>query len=153
MTVTFAPRTNTIFVYGRVGMDVVRVGFSYEERVAINKAREAYIDQYTNSTIPNAKPNKKNAYSKGWAKVEWGLTGASHEVYTTYMTNAQYLEPNKPYFRIYFDSKEEHEKEQVYSPRLSIFISPAQWDQILELCNQDRLVELTDEILAQAEAF
>lgn len=153
LTVTFAPRTNTIFVYGRVGLDVIRVGFPYDERLSINKAREEYLEQYTNSTIPNIRPNKKNAYSKGQAKIEWGLAGASHEVYTTYMTNAQYLELNKPYFRIYFDSKEEAGKEQVYSPRLSIYISPAQWEQILEACNQDRLVQMTDEILAQAEAF
>ena len=150
---TFAPRTNTLFVKGRVGVDVVRIGLSYSERQSLLQAHDLYLQAYETSSIPDVKPTKKNAWSKGSAKVEWGVAGPGHEVQTSYRTNAQYLEPGKPYFKLTFDPASEKGEEHVSSPRINIYISPAQWEQILEACNQDQLVQMTDEILAQAEAF
>ena len=152
-TVTFYPRTNYVFVKGRVGVDVVRFGFSYAERQSLLKAHDKYIEAYEASAIPNVKPNKKNAYSKGFAPVEWGVTGTPHSVYTTYMTNAQYLEKDKPYFKITFDPAEEEGREQISSPRLNIFLSPSQWETIIEVLGQEHLEEMTDAILEEANAF
>ncbi len=152
-SVYFAPRTNYLFINGRVGADQIRVGFDYKERQSITAAVNKYLVDYENGTIPNAKPSKKNAYSKGDVLIEWGMVGLSHEVDTTYITNAQYLEPDKPYFRIFFNSATEEGEEYVNSPRVSIFISPSQWEKIVEACNQERLVEMTDAILEEANAF
>ena len=152
-TVTFAPRTNTLFIKGRVGVDVIRIGFDYEERKSLSMARMKYIMAYKNSNIPNEKPSKKNAYSNGSVFLEWGGLGTSHDVTTTYMTNAEYLEKGKPYFRLFFNSTGEEASEHVYSPRLRIYISPSQWESIMELCGQEHLEEMTDAILAEANAF
>ena len=152
-TVTFAPRTNYVIIKGRIGIDVVRIGFSYPERKSLFEAKEKYLADYENGTIPDVKPKKKNAYSTGDVFIEWGVAGAAREADTTYMTNAQYIEKDKPYFRIFFDSVPDPESKDVYSPRVSIYISPSQWESIMELCNQAHLEELTDEILAEAEAF
>ena len=151
--VTFAPRTNYLFIKARLGIDVVRIGFSYEDRMMINDAVNQYLEAYENGTIPDVKPTKKNAYSKGTVLFEWGATGLAHQVVTNYRTNAQYLEPNKPYFLISIDSKAEEGTDHVSSPRIGIYISPSQWENIIEKCSQENLEAMTDEILAEAEAF
>lgn len=151
--VTFSPRTNYLFIKARMGIDVVRVGFSYQDRMMINEAAKQYLEAYENGTIQDVKPTKKNAYSKGTVLFEWGATGPAHEVVTTYRTNAQYLEPNKPYFLISIDSKEEEGQEHISSPRIGIYISPSQWENIIEKCSQENLEAMTDEIIAEADAF
>ena len=150
--VSFAPRSNYLIVTGRVGVNAVRIAFSYEERKSLLEAKKAYIDAYEQNIIPDEKPTKKNKYSQGTVSVEWGVAGFAHDVETTYITNAQYLEKDKPYFRILFNQTES-EADKVYSPKISIYISPSQWEKIIEACNQERLVELTDKILEEANAF
>ena len=152
-TVTFYPRSNYIFVKGRVGVDIVRFGLSFDERKSLQSAHDKYLEAYEAGTLPTGKPNKKNAFSKGYSELQWGVTGTPHSVVTTYQTNVQYLEPNKPYFKITFVPAEEEGREHISSPRLNIFISPAQWEKIYEVCNQERLVQMTDEILAEAQEF
>ena len=151
--VTFSPRTNTLFVKARIGIDVVRLGFSYEERKSINEAFNQYLEAYEQHNIPNVKPNKKNALSKGEIYVGWGGLGTAHHVNTTYRTNTQYLEKTKPYFKITLDTLEEEKGSQIYSPAACIYISPKQWETIVELCNQEKLEQMTDDILDQANAF
>ena len=151
--VRFAPRTNYLYAKARIVIDVIEIGFSYHERLNIKDAKEKYILAYESGNIPNTKPTKKNAISKGNTSVAWGSLGLTHEVDTTYITNIQYLEADKPYFRFRFVQEEEVSGENVHSPALCLYISPSQWEQIMEACNQEHLVEMTDEILAQAEAF
>ena len=150
--VSFAPRSNYLFFTGRVGINAVRLGFSYAERKSLVQAKESYITAYEENLIPDVKPTKKNKYSQGIASVEWGVAGFAHDVDTTYITNAQYLEKDKPYFRILF-TQTKTEEDEVYSPKISIFISPAQWENIIEACNQQALEARCDEILAEADAF
>ena len=153
LTLSFSPRNNYVYVSTKIGINFVRIGFSYNERVSLKEAQQTYIDAYTSKSIKNEKPNKKNAYSTGGATVEWGTTGYSRLANATYMTNVCFLEANKPYFRIYFIASQADGEEQIYSPAFSIYISPAQWNKILELCNQETLVAQTDEIIAQANEF
>ena len=149
---TFDPRTKCVMAAGRIGVNAVRLGFSYEERKSLLAAKETYCAAVEALAIPKAKPTKKNAYSTGSVSIEWGALGLAHYVMTSYITNAEYLEENKPYFRILLTQTED-ERTQVYSPKIFIYISPSQWDKIVEACNQEKLVAMTDEILAEAEAF
>ena len=149
---SFDPRTNCVLVTGRIGVNAIRLGFSYEERKELLKVKETYCFDYDAAAIPDTKPTKKNAYSTGNVSIEWGAMGLSHYVMTSYITNAQYLDENKPYFRILCNQSED-ERTQVYSPKLFIYISPSQWEKIIEVCNQERLIEMTDAILSEAEAF
>ena len=150
--VTFAPRTNYVLVTGRVGINTIRISFSYEERQSLLKAHDAYIAAFESSSLRDVKPTKKNAFTTGTAYVEWGAAGLGHEVETTYFTNTQFLEENKPYFLIQFNQTEEKISE-VYSPKLFIYISPSQWEKIIEACNQEHLISMTDKIVEEAEAF
>ena len=153
-TATFYPRSNMIYVKGRVGMDIVQIGFSMSERNSLAAAKDQYIELYTSGGIKNEKPTKKNAISTGIVPFNWGALGAGYQADVKYYTNVEYILENKPYFRIQFEAtKGKGADENFSSPRTNIYISPAQWEQIVEACSQERLVAMTDEILAEAQAF
>ena len=153
-SVIFYPRSNTVYIKGRVGMDIIQVGFSQSERSSLAAAKDKYIEAYTSGTITNEKPTKKNAISTGKVPFYWGALGSGYQAEVTYLTNVEYILDNKPYFRIQFQAtKGIGPDEQYSSPKTNIYISPSQWETIVEACNQERLVEMTDEILAEAQAF
>lgn len=152
-TVSFAPRTNYIFLSTKIGINYVRVGFSYEERKALQQAFDQYYEELNTNTISRQKPNKKNTYYKGTALVDWGTTGLSRQTNTFYYTHAEFLESNKPYFRIQIMGAEEPEGSQVYSPSFCIYLSPAQWEILTLAWDQELLVDQTDKILEEANAF
>ena len=152
LVISFDPRTNYVNINTKIGIDFVKIGLSYEERKSLFDAYNKYIEALYSNGIPNEKPTKKNAYTKGYAFVYWGAAGLSYGANAPYMTNAYYMEPTKPYFRITFSAGAD-EEEHVYSPSFSVYISPTQWETLIEMCNQEHLVALTDEILAQANEF
>ncbi|MBR6341417.1 MAG: hypothetical protein IKR64_05920 [Treponema sp.] len=149
----FSPRNNYLFIRGRIGIDQVEAGFSYNERQKLIQAKNLYLKDYETNSFTKEKPSKKNAYSTGHVFFRWGSAGLTHSANTPYITNVQFIRDGKPYFRLLFEQTKEDDDSGNYSPRINVYISPAQWDQILAACNQEHLVELTDEILAQAEAF
>ena len=151
--VYFSPRTNNISVQGKVGVNSFQATFSYKERLSLAEAQAKYLAAFETNSIPDIKPKAKNAYSKGKSTVMWGALGLTHEAYANYYTNAQYLEPDKPYFKITCESTRMEGEEQISSPKVGIYISPTQWESIYEVCNQEHLLEMTDEILEEAQAF
>ena len=153
LALSFDPRSNFLYLNTKIGLDFVKLGFSYQDRKALYQAYTKYIEAFNANAIPTEKPNKKNAYSTGYSLMYWGVAGLSYEANAPYMTNAYYMEANKPYFRITYSAGSDFTDEHVYSPSFNIYISPAQWEHIIELCSQEHLEALTDEILAQAEAF
>ena len=152
-TFIFSPRTNYIYVRGRIGIDQIEAGFSYNERQKILEAKDKYLLEYETKNLTTQKPSKKNAYSLGDVPVRWGVAGLTHSADTTYMTNVEYILEGKPYFRIQLQQAKEDDGSGNSSPRVMVYISPSQWEKIIEACNQERLVELTDEILAEADEF
>ena len=154
-TFSFAPRTNILYVTTRIGINYIRVGFTYQERKALLEIHDKYIEELNAGLIKNEKPTKKNAYSKSSASIDWGLAGLSYWTEATYMTNSYFLEPGKPYFRFYFVATEcqDERNEGTSSPPFYVYLSPAQWETIVQACSQEKLVAMTDQILAQAEAF
>ena len=152
-SIIFYPRSNNLSFRTKIGIDIVEFSFSYLERKQFFDAKNKYLELYNSGNIPNEKPKKKNALSTGNTYIGWGTLGASHQAYAPYYTNIEYILENKPYFRILFEQSKELDDSGNSSPRVSIYISPAQWEQIYELCNQASLEAHADEILAQAEAF
>ena len=146
------PRTNNIKVQTKIGLDYIQLYFSYAERVKLKEAVEKYLYDYNNNLLKDEKPTKKNAYYKSSIPVSWGMLGYSHDIKPTFYANVEYLETNKPYFRLKFEAVSDPEDGST-SPSFSIYISPAQWKQIFELCDQQALEARCDEILAQAEEF
>lgn len=152
MEVTFYPRSNIIGFKMKIGLDVIRVGFKYSERKKLYASANEYIDSYNNNTITQDKPVKKNALIKSKTPLSWGVFGLTHDVEARYYTNIEYLEPNKPYYRIRFEATDDAETNSA-TPPFSIYISPSQWQTIFEMCDQAALEAMCDKIVGQAEAF
>ncbi|MBO4532114.1 MAG: hypothetical protein J5726_00245 [Treponema sp.] len=150
---TFYPRTNYLYVSARIGIDVIEIGFSYKERMMLKDAKEKYIELYSNGLIENKKPNKKNAFASGTVEFNWGTSSPSRSSIVPYYVNTQYILDNKPYSRLFFEQTKESNGGEFSSPRISIYISPSQWEKIVEACNQERLIQMSDEILKEAEDF
>ena len=149
---TYYPRSNVVSLKVKIGLDVIKIGFSYADRKKFYEAANSYIDSYENNMIKEEKPSKKNSILKDELPLSWGVFGYSHDISVKYMVNYEYLEPDRPYFRLKFDATTDPE-DGTTSPAFSIYISPAQWKQIFEICNQQALEAKCDEVLAQAEAW
>ena len=148
----FYPRTNTISIEGRIAPDAINIIFNYAERKKLYEAAQQYIQAYEEGTIKKEKPSKKNALCKGNVPLMWGVLGLSHSLDVNYTANIEYLEPDKPYFRLKFDATDDYSDNST-SPAINIYISPSQWQTLFDLCNQEDLEARCDEILEEADAF
>ena len=152
-TVSFYPRTNVVYLKSRVGMDVIMIGFNYQARKDFAQARDMYLEAYKSGKIKREKPTKKNAFTKGYLPFGWGALSAGYHATVDYFTNVEYV-MEKPYFLLRLEATRGlGEDSNVSSPRTNIYISPAQWEQITQLCNQARLEELADQVLDEANKF
>lgn len=149
------PRTNEVCARFRLGIDVIELVYTYSERSNINNTFSTYLEDIQNPKLANRKTNKKNSYlvvNDGY--VGWGLSSISHRVYdTTYFTNYEFLEPNKPYFKMQYYSSEEKDKKDVLSPFFAVYLTPAQIRKIREICDQNRIQEEVDKVLKEAYTF
>ena len=150
--VYFAPRTNSIYLNFKMGIDIVQISFSYSERKAIYESAQKYIDNYENKLLIDEKPTSKNAYLKGKAPISWGVFGLVYSTITKYQVNTEYLWIDKPYYRLKYDTAKAND-DDANSPSFSIYISPSQWQNIFEMCNQAVLESKVDDILEQADVF
>lgn len=148
----FYPRSNYINLKTKIGVDYLMLDFSYEERQKLYEASQKYLEAYNNNSITEAKPKKKNAFYTSSIPLGWGVLGYSHSTVIPYMANIEFLEKDKPYFLLKFESITDS-RDNSTSPAFSIYISPSQWQKIFEICNQEALEAQVDNILEQAEAF
>ena len=150
--VDFYPRTNNISIEGKISVDAVYVVFSYAERVKLYNAAQKYLAAYEAGTLKDEKQTKKNAFFTSEAPIMWGVLGLSHSLKVKYAANVEYLEENKPYFRLKFDATNDYTDNST-SPSFCIYVSPMQWQTIFELCDQETLEAHCDEIIEQGQAF
>lgn len=150
--VYFNPRTNTISLSFKLGLNVVQLSYSYSERKEIYDSAKQYIFNYENNLITVVKPTSKNAYLKGKAPISWGVFGLVYSTITKYQANTEYLWIDKPYYRLKYDTAKAND-DDANSPSFSIYISPSQWQNIFEMCNQAVLESKVDDILEQADVF
>ena len=151
-SLSFIPRTNSIKVTTKIGLDYFQIFFPYAERQNLKESAQKYLDDYANNQLKNEKPTKKNTLYKATLPVSWGVLGFSHDIDQKCNANIEYLELDKPYYRLKFDAATAPEDGST-SPAFSIYISPSQWQSIFEMCDQASLEAQCDEIIAQAEAF
>lgn len=150
--VYFSPRTNSVYLNFKLGIDIVQISYSYSERKAIYESAQKYIFNYENNLLVDEKPTSKNAYHKGQVPISWGVFGLSYSATTKYQVNTEYLWIDKPYYRLRYDSAKD-DNEDSNSPAFSIYISPSQWQTIFEMCDQALLESKVDAIIEQADVF
>lgn len=147
----FAPRTNDIQARFRSGMNNICLTWTPEERERLNSSIEKYIALYSgDKKMENRKPTKKNAFEVGKIEILWGLSGYTRDTLANYFTNYQYLEENKPYFKINVSATPYAEEEHVSSPSVELFFSPSQLETLIELTDYELILEKLKELQTAA---
>lgn len=149
------PRTNNVKLRFKIGMDYIGLTIPYSERVKIGNSFDEYTEAIKNPKLENIKISKKTAFQTGEIGIGWGVIGISNEVDTTYLASYQFIENNKPYFALKFESTREI-KENVQgnpSPVFTLYLSPAQIRKVRDLCSQDVLVDIVNSKISSAYEY
>ena len=150
--VYFYPRSNSIALFCKLGIDVIQIVFSYADRENIYETAQLYLSNYENNLIKEEKPTSKNAYLKGSLPIAWGVFGYTYSETTKYQINTEYLWIEKPYYRLKLDATSTKDESATFAG-FSIYVSPSQWQSIFEMCDQATLEAKCDEKSVQADTF
>ena len=159
LEVYFIPRTNIIEAYFRDGINEYCILFEGNEREAFSEGIELYakdILKYKEdprSALPVRDSTRDNYYTEGTMSVSWGVIGLAHNNTTTFQTNYEYLEPNKPYLELMVESTKDSDEDTINSPVVRLYFSPTHLETLMEELSQERLVGLVREKEEEAFAF
>ena len=148
----FAPRTNTIQSQFKDGMNNVCLMWTPEQCELLMKSIEEYIIAYNGDTkLENRKPKAKNAFETGKIEIYWGLGGYTRNTLANYYTNYEYLEENKPFFKINVSATPYPEEEHVSSPTVELYFSPSQLENLVATTDYSLIMEQLEQL--QKEAY
>ena len=71
----------------------------------------------------------------------------------TYFTNYEYLEENKPYFKLKVNATPYPEEENVSSPNLELFFSPSQLETLINVVNYEVIYAKVEELKSEAYSW
>ncbi len=157
--VFFVPRTNIVEMYLRDGMTTYVLLLEGEERKQLFEGISQYAQAYGAYTqgetgaLENREPTRKNSFNSGTMSVSWGVASASRNNTTVFYTNYKYLEERRPYFELLVDKTKDKDNSSVFSPVLRLYFSPTHLDTFIDTLGQERLVQLVEELEAEAFAF
>ena len=150
----FAPRTSNIEVRFTSGMNKVLLAWTPEECKAIFSSIEEYSELINSGVkLENRKPTKKNAFYNGKVDIYWGVGGYTRDTLATYFTNYEYLEENKPYFKVKVNATPYEKEENVSSPNLDLFFSPSQLENLINVVNYDTIYAKVEELKTEAYSW
>ena len=155
----FIPRTNNVEIYFRKGLNNICIIFEVDERKGVYEGIMQYAEDIAlymdgnKNALPEREATRSNYYTEGTASIAWGVMGLSRNNTTTYQTNYQYLEQNKPYFELMIEKTIDKNDGSTYSPVTRIYFSPTHLENLLETLSQEALVALVKDKEAEAFAF
>ena len=154
----FVPRTNIVEAHFRDGMNTLLM-FDENARNTIGEAGALYAASYGDYSSGNAnampvrKPTKKNVFNTGSVSVAWGVTAAARNGKSSFRTNYEFLEKNKPYFLLTAEPADDKEDSSAQSPAVHLYFSPSQLESLFEITGREALCEQVDELNKKAFTF
>lgn len=144
------PRSNTLEIRWKSGINIVCWDLGKKERDAIAASAAQYLAAYNAGNLPEQKPSKKTAWWSGVIPTGWGVGGFTRTTDAKSYITYEYLEKGKPYFLIRSDPTRYEQEENVSSPKISIYLSPSQLENFLELISQEHLNAEANAIVEEA---
>ena len=136
------PRTNVVEIHLHDGVNNLIIIWRKAERDKIIEACKTFLQQYEEKTIPHKKVNRKNAYFNSRCSVWYGVLTASNGC----EKNKYFMIPEfinkKPYLLFRFSPTQTTTGENQYSPKVSLYMSPSQIRDFLEIMDQANLEAL-----------
>ena len=155
----FVPRTNIVEAHFRDGINAFVLMFDEDARNTIGEAGALYAASYGDYSSGNAgampvrKPIKQNAFNTGNVSVAWGVTSTARNGETSFRTNYEFLEKNKPYFLLTVEAVVDKTDSSTQSPPVNLYFSPSQLEALFEITGKDALREQVDELNKKAFTF
>lgn len=150
----FVPRTNRVEMYFRDLQNRVCIILTPEHRQMMTDAAVQFMTEQEAGNMPDRKANSKNCYAQSVCTVGWGVTGVGRVTNTSKLQfNYEYFNDKRPYFLLKALPAPDREENDVYSPTIEVYFSPAQLEAIYEILNQDALQVLVDELDEKAYAY
>lgn len=138
----FAPRSNSIQSIFKDGMNNLCLFWTPEERENLVSSIEDYMVAYNGDVkMEDRKPKPKNAFINSKIEIFWGLGGFTRNTLANYYTNYEYLEENKPYFKINVSATPYPEEEHVSSPTVELYFSPSQLENLIATTDYETIME------------
>lgn len=151
-SVYLVPRTNTIELCFRDTVNEITICWNKTEREKIIEACNTFLKQYEERTVPHHKINDKTAYVKSKAPLWFGVLGSNITCQNTdYYVNCEFID-KKPYLLIkYVPSRTDDGKS--FTPSLSLYMSPTQIREFLEIIKQENLEEMVKKLNDKAYTY
>lgn len=150
----FVPRTNRVEMYFRDLQNRVCIILTPEHRQMMTEAALQFMTEQEAGNMPDRKANSKNYYAQTTCTVAWGVTGVGRVTNKAKLQfNYEYFNDKRPYFLMKALPAPDREENDVYSPTVEVYFSPAQLEALYEILNQEALQALVDELDERVYAY
>jgi len=146
------PRSNSVEITFRDVANVICVKLNKQERDKLLEVCNRFLNEYESKTLPHHKNNSKNAYIVSKTTTWFGISGPATECSkTTYYLDCEFIN-KKPYLLIKFLPSRCDEKD-AFSPTVSLYMSPSQIRDFIEVMDQEYLNSLVDDLIEKAYTY
>jgi len=150
--VYFVPRNNCVEFYFRDIANEICFSFNKNERSKITSACETFLKQYEEKTVPHNKVNAKTAYIKSTCALWFGVLSPEIECSNTdYYINVEFIN-KRPYLLLKFVPSR-CDKTDAFTPAISLYLSPSQTRDFIEILDQEYLLDLLTELEEKAYTY
>lgn len=138
----FVPRTNSVELYFSYGMNKICIMLDAKACDGFKTMVEAYMNDYSNRTFADRKPDSKNKYGSINAEIAWGVFGYSYDAGIRIDFNYELI-GGKPYFMMKMNQG--FAKDNDHSPVMTMYFNPLQLENIFTLADPKVIQEYISE--------
>ena len=138
--VALVPRTNAVEFHFRETANDIAVIWRKAERDKILEACQNFLDKYESRTLEHFKVSSKTAYFKSKCSLWYGLMSPSIGCEAAeYFVSHEFID-KRPYLLIRFlPTRTTSDNGKNFTPKVSLYMSPSQIRDFMEIMNQDNL--------------
>lgn len=152
-TIYLVPRTNSVEFHFRDNINYICFILNKTERDKIFTACETFLEQYESRTVPHQKVNSNTAYVNSKCSFWFGaLTPSTGCESNDYYVNCEFIN-KQPYLLIQFLASRCEEPKETFTPNVSLYMSPSQIREFMEVLKQENLEEKVKELKEKAYTY
>ena len=150
--VYLVPRTNSIEMHFRNGINDICLIFDKTERDKISEACNTFLTQYEEKTIPHQKVNASTAYFKSKCSLWYGVVSNGNGcTKTDYFLNCEFI--NKQPYLLFKFQPTRCDNTNNFTPGVELYMSPTQIRTFLEEIKQENLEALVKTLEEKAYTY
>lgn len=153
--VYLVPRTNSVELHFRDGINSVVIILNKDNRNKILEACQTFLTQYDEKTLPHHKVNSKTAYFKSRCSFWFGVitpTNGCHK--NDFYANVEFID-KRPYLLLHFlpSRCDDEVSSNIFTPKTSLYMSPSQIKDFMSLMDQENLNKKVEGLKQKAYTY